>query len=82
MVSNAKPSLAWTVSDVAEYFGVSRPTVYRWMDRDDNPLPFHQPGGSGFRRFDPAEVEEWGKQSSSRGDANVEAPQEEEEEST
>jgi len=43
------------VDDVAEHLGVSRDTVYRWIDRRG--LPAHKVGR--FWKFQLAEVDEW-----------------------
>lgn len=44
-----------SVDDVAEHLGVSRDTVYRWIDRRG--LPAHKVGR--FWKFQLAEVDEW-----------------------
>lgn len=51
---DARPYPA-TVDDVAEHFGVSPRTVWRWLKRG---CPHKRPGGGG-PRFNLAEVNEW-----------------------
>ncbi len=51
---------AWLTDElVAERFGVSKQTVYRWIKAEKNKMPFCQYGE--VRRYYPQEVDEWFK---------------------
>ena len=47
-----------TASDLAKHFGVSRSTVYNWLD-GESPPPHRRLGN--LIRFNLAEVDEWAK---------------------
>jgi excisionase family DNA binding protein len=47
----------WTLKKVANYFAVTRRTIYRWMHDEDFPKPKFQFGCSS--RWESKEVEEW-----------------------
>lgn len=45
------------VNEIAAYLGVSKFSIYRWIDRRE--IPFIPMGR--MRRFDPAVIDEWMK---------------------
>lgn len=47
------------IKEVAELFRVSEPTIYKWMARNNNPIPVHR--NSGTTRFVESEIIEWFK---------------------
>lgn len=49
--------LLWSVSDIAEYLGCGRSTVYRYMAQPDFPAK-GRPGG-GHPRWRAVEVKDW-----------------------
>jgi excisionase family DNA binding protein len=54
----ANESLAdrwFSVEEIAEYLGISKETVYRWIDRSK--IPAHRVGK--FWKFKPSEVDAW-----------------------
>ena len=46
-----------TLSEVAEMLGVTRQTIYRWIN--ENGLPCHEVGPSKRKRFKGNEVKTW-----------------------
>lgn len=38
-----------TIKKAAEYIGVSRSTIYRWMYHSDDPLPYQKYGPRSYR---------------------------------
>lgn len=55
--SNEPRPYTATAVDVAEHFGVTRATVYNWLDTTD--IPHRKLGG--VIRFNLSEVDEWAK---------------------
>lgn len=45
----------WTVTDLAQFFGLHPKTLYGWVERDY--IPHYKIGGR--VRFDPAEIMRW-----------------------
>lgn len=57
MAFDPVPTGYLSVSEITRRLGVSRQTLYRWLDAG---LPSHQPGGpKGRRLFVPVEVDSW-----------------------
>ena len=52
-------TLDWSVKDVAQYFGITTRTVWRWMKLPERSIPHYRPAGSRVR-FNSTEVKEWG----------------------
>ena len=49
-----------TINKAIELCGFSRSSLFRWMRRDKEPLPYYQPGGKGGRRmFDIDQFNKW-----------------------
>lgn len=55
-----------TAEDVAEQYGVSRRTVYNWMNRGADPLPHRRIGG--VLRFNPEETDAWARRRTEQGE--------------
>lgn len=49
-----------SVDEIAEYLGVSKFSIYRWIDRRE--IPFIPMGR--MRKFDPVVIDEWMKKRS------------------
>jgi len=48
-----------TISECAEFLRRSRATLYEYMRRMYDPIPFHRPGERGHALFIKKEVVEW-----------------------
>jgi len=57
----------FSVDEIAAYLGVSRETVYRWIDAKG--LPAHRIGK--FWRFKTSEVDAWAKTDQAQGQPKV-----------
>jgi excisionase family DNA binding protein len=59
-----------SLDDIAEHLGVSRDTVYRWID--DRNMPAHKVGR--LWKLKVSEVDEWVRAGQARKDGKVERP--------
>ncbi len=55
MASNSLTDRWYSVEEIAEYLGISKETVYRWVDRSK--IPAHRVGK--FWKFKTSEVDAW-----------------------
>ncbi len=54
-MANATPEPWYSVEEIAEHLGISKETVYRWLDR--RVIPAHRLGK--LWKFKPTEVDGW-----------------------
>jgi len=67
-LASTTPEPWYSVEEISEHLGISKETVYRWLDR--RVIPAHRMGK--LWKFKPSEVDDWVKSGQARGSSKNE----------